>query len=150
MFLSYSLLHSGPVHMIGNMLVLWVVGRILRLRLGVKGFFFVYLVSAVGGALLFGLLTSSPQPMVGASGALFGLVGTWQYWRWSGRRRARRSLRPVLQTIAVLVALNAVVWVLQGGLLAWETHLGGFVAGWLAAALIEWKRGGPLRRRHVA
>lgn len=149
MFLSYSVLHSGPVHMIGNMLVLWVVGRILRLRLGVKGFFFVYLVSALGGALLFGVLTNSPQPMVGASGALFGLVGTWQYWRWSGRRRARRSLRPVIQTLVVLAALNAIVWVLQGGLLAWETHLGGFIAGWLAAALIEWKRGGPLDRRHI-
>lgn len=136
MFVSYSVLHSGIVHLAGNMLILWGLGRILRLRLGTAGFLAVYLLSAAGGALCFGLLSHSPQPMVGASGALFGLVGTWQYWRWSHRRRAGRSLVPVWKALAWLALLNAVFWVLLGGLLAWQTHLGGFVTGWAVAAAL--------------
>jgi len=148
MFLSYSVLHSGPVHLAGNMLVLWGLGRVLRLRTGTAGFFAVYFLSAIGGALLFGFLSNSPQPMVGASGALFGLVGAWQYWRWSRRRQAGHSLWPVWQTLAWLAGLNALFWVLLNGLLAWQTHLGGFVAGWIVAAAIDWRRGGT--RRHKA
>jgi membrane associated rhomboid family serine protease len=140
MFLSYSVLHGGITHLAGNMLVLWMLGRVLRLRLGTAGFLAVYLLSAAGGALCFGLLSQSPQPMVGASGALFGLAGTWQYWRWSRRRRAGRSLWPVWQTLAWLAGLNAVFWVLLGGLLAWQAHLGGFATGWIVAAALEWGR----------
>lgn len=140
MFLSYSLLHSGLSHLAGNMLVLWGLGRILRRHLGVIGFLAVYLLSAAGGALCFGLLTRSAQPMVGASGALFGLAGAWQYWNWSRRRRAGLSLSPVWQTLAWLAGLNAVFWVLLGGLLAWQTHLGGFLTGWGTAAAIAWSR----------
>lgn len=144
MFLSYAVLHGGLVHLAGNMLVLWGLGRILRLRLGTAGFLAIYLLSAIGGALAFGLLTRSPQPMVGASGALFGLVGAWQYWRWSRRRRAGRSLWPVWQTLAWLAGFNLLFWVLLDGLLAWQTHLGGFVTGWLAAVALDrirsWRR----------
>jgi membrane associated rhomboid family serine protease len=143
MFLSYAVLHGGMIHLAGNMLILWGLGRILRLRIGPAGFFAVYILSAVGGALCFGLLSQSPQPMVGASGALFGLVGCWQYWRWSLRRRAGRSLWPVWQALGWLVLLNAVFWVILDGLLAWETHLGGFVAGWLTAAALDWRSGQP-------
>lgn len=144
MFLSYAVLHGGLVHLAGNMLVLWGLGRILQLRLGTAGFLAIYLLSAIGGALAFGLLTRSPQPMVGASGALFGLVGAWQYWRWSRRRRAGRSLWPVWQTLAWLAGFNLLFWVLLDGLLAWQTHLGGFVTGWLAAVALDrirsWRR----------
>lgn len=142
MFLSHSVLHGGIAHLAGNMLVLWGLGRILRLRLGTWGFLTVYILSAVGGGLCFGLLSRSPQPMVGASGALFGMAGTWLYWRWSGRRRVGRSLWPVWRALAWLAGLNAVFWVLLDGLMAWETHLGGFVTGWIVAAAIEWGRSG--------
>jgi len=147
MFLSYAVLHGGLVHLAGNMLVLWGLGRILRLRLGTAGFFTVYFLSAIGGALCFGLLSHSPQPMVGASGALFGLVGAWQYWRWSALRRAGRSRAAVWKTIAWLAGLNALFWVLLGGLLAWQTHLGGFVAGWIVAAILARPLTGPRHRR---
>lgn len=146
MFLSYSLLHSGPVHVVGNMLVLWGMGKILQLRLhfSTPWFLTVYFLSGLGGGIGFGLLSQSPQPMVGASGALFGLVGAWQYWRWSRRRRAGRSLWPVWETLAGLVLLNLVFWLLMNGYLAWQTHLGGFIAGWAGAMGLDRL---PARRR---
>ena len=144
MFFSYFFLHGGPVHLAGNMLVLWGLGQILIKRMGPKRFLFLYTMSAIGGAFCFGLLSASPQPMVGASGALFGMLGAWQYWCWSALRRAGRSLWPVWKVLIGLVALNIVMWVVLQGLLAWQTHLGGFLAGWVCAATLP-----RIRRRSV-
>ncbi|MCK0104633.1 rhomboid family intramembrane serine protease [Pseudohalocynthiibacter sp. F2068] len=142
MFLSYVLLHGGLGHLIGNMISLLVLAEIAAKFISQRAFFAIYIISAVGGGLCFGLLSSSPQPMVGASGALFGLVGAWQYWRWSARQRAGRSLWPIWNTIFWLIMLNAVLWAVLGGLLAWETHLGGFITGWIGAvALARWNSG---------
>jgi membrane associated rhomboid family serine protease len=69
--------------------------------------------------------------MVGASGALFGLAGAWKAWEWREARKSGTALWHILLWLLGLAVLNLVLWVLQGGLLAWETHLGGFIAGWI-------------------
>ena len=71
--------------------------------------------------------------MVGASGALFGLAGAWKAWDWQEARAHRGPLWPIVLWVLGIALLNGVLWVAQGGLLAWEAHLGGFVAGWLWA-----------------
>lgn len=135
MFVTYAFLHAGPGHLAGNMLTLLFLGEIAEQRAGRTGLLAIYAVSAVGGGLAFGLLSNSPQPMVGASGALFGLAGAWQAWEWQDRRLAGQSLRPVLGIVAGFGLLNLLIWWAMDGQLAWETHLGGFVAGWTVAML---------------
>jgi membrane associated rhomboid family serine protease len=139
MFLSYGFLHSGPGHMIGNVLTLIVIGPPLAARFGGRGLAAIWLASILGGALAFGLLSRSPAPMVGASGAVFGLVGAWTWVQAVDARRALRSAAAVALRsagiMAVLAVLNAGMWWLLGGLLAWETHLGGYLAGFAMAAL---------------
>ncbi len=125
MFLTYSLLHAGLGHLVGNMISLALLGDKVTDRIGGRGLFWLFAVSALGGALGFGLLSHSPAPMIGASGAIFGLAGALTVW--SARRR-RQWLRVPLIVLA-LVGLNLVIWVLQAGNLAWQAHLGGFVAG---------------------
>jgi membrane associated rhomboid family serine protease len=67
--------------------------------------------------------------MVGASGALFGLAAAQVVAEVRlETRRGRQILRGLGLALALLV-LNLLVWLLQGGQLAWETHLGGFLAG---------------------
>jgi rhomboid protease GluP len=136
MFVTYAFLHSGFWHLAGNMLTLFFLGGIVEERVGRGGLAALYAVSAIGGAAVFGAMTSSPQPMVGASGALFGLAGAWQYWEWSDRRQQGLSRWPVWRIVLGLVFLNAVLWVLLRGLLAWEVHLGGFIAGWAGAVAL--------------
>ena len=131
MFLTYSMLHGGLGHLLGNMAALLALGPLITDRVSQRGFLALWLISAFGGAAVFGLLTSSPQPMVGASGALFGLAGAWKAWDWLEARRSGAALWPILLWLLGLAVLNLVLWVLQGGLLAWETHLGGFIAGWI-------------------
>jgi membrane associated rhomboid family serine protease len=74
--------------------------------------------------------------MVGASGALFGLVGALVAWDTAERRALRLTLRPVLRILVILAAMNLVLWWAMNGQLAWQTHLGGFLAGAAAAAIL--------------
>ncbi|MEM9523556.1 MAG: rhomboid family intramembrane serine protease [Pseudomonadota bacterium] len=144
MFLSYGFLHGGAGHLVVNMITLWSLGRGVVERVGPWGFLALYAASILGGALGFALLAETFQPMVGASGALFGLAGGLMAWAYVDRFTARVGLWPVARVALFLVAINvAMYWALDGQL-AWQTHLGGFVIGWIAALLIDPRPAAPL------
>jgi len=137
MFLSYGFLHGGLWHLGLNMITLWSLGRVVIERVGQLRAGLIYLLSILGGATGFWLIAETVQPMVGASGALFGLAGALVSWNYLDRFLLKQGLLPVLQTILLLIALNVVLWWVMKGQLAWETHLGGFIAGWIAALLVD-------------
>ena len=133
MFLTYSFLHSGFWHLAGNMLMLVILLQLNSDWLRGWTFVAVYVLSAFGGAIGFALLGSVLNPMVGASGALFGLVGAWRWREWVLVPDPFGRIRMALRDMGLLVGLNLITLVAQNGALAWETHLGGFVAGILGA-----------------
>lgn len=137
MFFTYSFLHGGFAHLLLNMLTLWSLGAFVINRIGTTGFWIVYIASILGGALGFGLLSESFIPMVGASGALFGLAGAILSWDYVDRFTRDRRLWPVARVVLGLLVLNLVLWWAMSGHLAWETHLGGFIAGWIVALLVD-------------
>lgn len=140
MFWTYIFLHTGPVHLIGNMLGLIWLGPTLLRKLGLGGLLTLWLLSSAGGALCFALLSTAPAPVVGASGLVFGLVGGYVALDY----QERGDLRAALAVTAGLAALNGVTMILERGVLAWETHLGGYVIG--AAVVSVMKSGGPHAR----
>ncbi len=137
MFVSYGFLHSGPVHLVVNLLTLLSLGQYILMRAGPLKFAVLYIMALVGGALGFALLASGPQPMVGASGALFGLAGAILAWDYVDRFGGELSLWPVARAVVLLILLNVVLWWAMDGLLAWQTHLGGFLVGWVVAILLD-------------
>ncbi len=143
MFLSYGFLHGGPAHLVVNMITLWSLGRPVLMRVGAGGFGLLYLAALLGGAGGFALLAPGLRPMVGASGALFGLIGGLLAWAYVDRFTFHEGLWPVLRAVLYLIALNLVLWWAMDGQLAWETHLGGFLTGWIAALLIDPRPVGP-------
>ena len=137
MFLSYAFLHGGPGHLAMNMVTLWSLGQAVVDRIGQGRFLALYLGTALGGAAGYGVLAETVRPMVGASGALFGLAGALMAWGYVDRFTARAGLWPIARIGALLVAINvAMYWALDGQL-AWQTHLGGFATGWVLALLID-------------
>lgn len=140
MFLSYSVLHGGPWHLLGNLLALGGLMRALGRRIDAGRLAVLWLGAAVAGGAAFGLISDSPRPMVGASGAIFGLAGAWMVWEAAELRAAGLSRWPVWRGLLFVVLLHPLLWVLQAGMLAWETHLGGLVAGALLARAL-----GPAR-----
>ncbi|MFM2357177.1 MAG: hypothetical protein RLZZ528_2913 [Pseudomonadota bacterium] len=137
MFLTYGFLHAGLLHFAVNMLTLFSLAPPVVQRVGVGRFLGIYVLALAGGALGYVMLSNWTAPLVGASGALFGLAGTLLSWDYSERRARGLRLTPVWRAIALLAGLNLILWYAMHGLLAWQTHLGGFVAGWLVARYLE-------------
>ena len=133
MFVTHSFLHAGLSHLLGNMIALVALANLLADRIGRLEFLALWMLSALAGAFVFGLIGPASQPMVGTSGALFGLAGLLLVREAQSRRAEGQSLRAVLFTVLGwllgLAALNLVSWWLQNGVLAWQAHLGGFLAG---------------------
>ena len=141
MFLTYGFLHAGIWHLGLNMMTLVSLGQVLIERLGQRRFMLLYTVSILGGAVGYALLSSGVQPMVGASGALFGLAAGVVAIGITDRIDSREPGRQVLRTLTLamlgLIALNVLMYYVMGGRLAWQTHLGGFLGGWLAISLLD-------------
>ena len=133
MFVTHSALHAGLSHLFGNMLALVALANLLADRIGRLEFLALWLLSALAGAFVFGLLGPASQPMVGTSGALFGLTGVLLAWEVQTRRAEGLSLPRVLAALLIwilgLALLNLACWWLQNGILAWQAHLGGLIAG---------------------
>lgn len=150
MFISYAFLHGGFLHMLFNMLILLHLGRETVERLGSFGFLATFILTAAGGAGLYALLSTSEAPMLGASGAVFGLFGTTMFWEYQRRRAAGAPLEPLWRMTVGLVVMNVVLYFLVGGMLAWQAHLGGFVTGVVLARIVTptiGHRFGPKRRK---
>jgi len=132
MFITYAFLHGGIGHLALNCVVLLSLGKLATTRVGAGRTLLVLFLSAVGGSLAFGLISPSNIPMIGASGAAFGLIGLWQAWEYGILKQSGQSLKPVISAIIALVAANFVFFYMMNGGLAWETHLGGWLVGWLS------------------
>lgn len=142
MFLTYGFLHAGISHLLFNMITLISLGRPLVEELGQGRFLLLYLLSQIGGGLGYALLTTQSAPMVGASGALFGLAGAliWMRLRYGLQDLSPgEALRDIAWPVVLLVGMNVVMYVALDGRLAWETHLGGFLVG-AAAMAVLWRR----------
>lgn len=124
--LSSAFLHEPPgsgvglLHIAFNMWALIVVGPALERSLGRLRFIAVYLVSALGGSVLFYLLAPANEPAIGASGAIFGLFGAWFV--------LARRLRLDARMIVGLIAVNLLISFTVSGI-AWQDHVGGLIAG---------------------
>jgi len=137
MFITYGFLHSGLLHLVVNMITLWSLAQAVMERVRIRGFLLLYLASLLGGGVGYTLLAPTLAPMVGASGALFGLAGGLLAWGYVDRMVFEEALWPIARAAGLLLALNLIMWWAMHGQLAWQAHLGGFISGWVTAMLID-------------
>lgn len=153
-------LHAGWIHLIGNMLFLWIFGNNVEDQMGRIPFVLFYLVSgAVATAAHVMVQPSSTVPLVGASGAIAGLMGAYLVWfPWV---RVRTVI--VLGLVPVWPRLPAapilLVWfgsqflVGNESSVAWMAHVAGFVfgivAGLIARGDSDFERSLQLQHRRI-
>jgi membrane associated rhomboid family serine protease len=144
-------LHANLVHLLGNMLFLWVFGNNIEDRLKPIGFTIFYFAAGIVATLAFTAINaSSVSPLVGASGAIAGVMGA--YLIWFPRARILSIVFPIFFFPFYLpAALVLIVWfVLQfftdphNGV-AWVAHVAGFVFGAAFAYAFRGTRG-PIAR----
>jgi membrane associated rhomboid family serine protease len=120
-------LHFGPIHLLFNMMALWVIGRDVETALGHGRFLAVYLVSLMGGSAAVMLLTAPGANVAGASGAVFGLMGALAV--------LLRRLRVPLGQVGGVIAVNLAITFLLPGISV-AGHLGGLLTGAAATAAL--------------
>jgi membrane associated rhomboid family serine protease len=133
--LTSAFTHVEILHIGFNMLALWVLGPQLEQLLGRARFIALYLLSALAGSALVYASTPVYQPTLGASGAVFGLMGALLV--------VALRMRANVSSILVWIGINAVLTNTVPNI-TWQGHLGGFVGGVLVASVIVWA---PRRRR---
>ncbi len=142
-FVTAAFLHSPQTvfHILLNMFALWSLGQYLEPMLGRARFAALYLISGIGGQVAVTLMAGSPTiaglraglddawltPVVGASGAIFGLFGALLVLN----RHLGRSSAAMYATIAI----NAAFGFFYPGI-SWQAHLGGLVTGVICAGVI--------------
>jgi membrane associated rhomboid family serine protease len=123
--LTAGFLHIGPVHLLFNMLALFVLGRDLEPVLGRVRFLAVYLVALLGGSAAVMFFGAPGVPVAGASGAVFGLMGALAVV-------LRRLNFPLSQVVGLIVVNVVISFVIPG--LSILGHLGGLAVGAAATA----------------
>ena len=151
---THMFLHAGPLHIAGNMLFLWIFGDNLEDQMGHFGFLIFYLSSGLVAAGA--QIAANPQegiPMVGASGAIAGVMGGYLLLFPKARVDVLAIIIVFIKVFTIPAWVMLGVWfVLQifggfslmgGDSVAYWAHAGGFVAGVILALPIFLRRGGP-------
>lgn len=136
-------LHGGWLHLAGNMLFLWIFGDNVELRLGRFGYLLTYLGTGVAATLFFALFVPRSQaPLIGASGAISGVLGCYFLWFPRNKVKTFIFLFPFIITTVLIPARfilgffllidNLIPFLLTRGAgvgVAHGAHIGGFLAG---------------------
>jgi membrane associated rhomboid family serine protease len=154
-------MHAGWLHIIGNMLFLWVFGDNIEDRLGHAVYLVFYLLAGIVASFIQAAMEpESVVPVLGASGAVAGVLGAYLLWF------PTATIRVVIPFfILIFIPLPIPAWIMigvwfaqnllagyaavadategAGGGVAWFAHLGGFAFG----ALVAWLAGSRPRRR---
>ncbi len=127
--LTSMFLHGGLLHIGLNMLFLWMLGPQLEYVLGHVRFAVLYVVAGLGGSIASFWFSTPNTLSVGASGAIFGLLGAYVV---VGRRLSIDTTQ-----IVGLIVINIVLGFVISGI-DWRAHLGGLVTGAAVAALFAY------------
>ncbi|MCX8281566.1 rhomboid family intramembrane serine protease [Phyllobacterium sp. 0TCS1.6C] len=154
-YVTYAFLHADIFHLGGNMLFLWVFGDNVEDALGHLKFLLFYLLCAAAGAFLHGvIIPQSEAPLIGASGAIAGIVAAYlllhprvKVWVLAFGRIPLRI--PALYPLLLWIAAQFLMLFWKGDeQVSWPAHVGGIVAGALLTLVLK-RRNVPLLDREV-
>ncbi len=123
---------SNPLHVLLNMYSVFIFGQVLEPLLGRARFVALYLVAILGGSVAVLFLGDPFTPVVGASGAFFGLMAAYFV--------VLKSIGQNSRSMVGLIAINLFIGFLIPGI-SWQGHLGGLLAGGAVASLYANTRG---------
>lgn len=138
--ITVVLTHEGFMHVFLNMLSLWMIGRSLEPLIGTGRFLLTYALSAAGGSAAVALLAFD-TPVVGASGAVFGLFGALLV--------IARHLGANMTGMLVVLGINLVLGFIPGMNVSWQSHLGGLAVGALVGLILTRTRRPEQRRTQI-
>ena len=144
MFISYGFIHSNVIHLLINVIALFLLGKILR-SLGKDNLTFLILfLSILGGATFYYLFKpNSPVPLIGANCASFGLLAFVLSEELIKRLRRKRSVTQMVYVLLIFIFAHILYFYAFSAIMPvsiiWQGHLGAFLVG-AAVALVSQKK----------
>jgi membrane associated rhomboid family serine protease len=150
--ITYQFLHAGLLHLLGNMLYLWVFGRSVESVLGFSRYLVLYLVSGIIAALTQAFMNPTGDvPMIGASGAIAGVLGAYFILKPRGNVVVLIWIFIFVRLVSLPAVILLSLWFLlqfasglsatpgEPGVAFWA-HVGGFLAGVCLVVLVRPRR----------
>ncbi|WP_325049327.1 rhomboid family intramembrane serine protease [Cryobacterium tepidiphilum] len=129
-------------HILLNMYMLWIFGQLMEQLLGRARFLSLYLICGFAGSVGVLLLAPVNTVVVGASGAIFGLMGAFLV--------IQRRLGGNTNQLLILLVINLVIGFIPGLNIAWQAHVGGLVGGALVGVIYLETRGRQRKALQIA
>ncbi|MEI5682432.1 MULTISPECIES: rhomboid family intramembrane serine protease [unclassified Mesorhizobium] len=154
-YVTYAFLHGDIFHLGGNMLFLWVFGDNVEDALGHIKYLIFYLLCAISGAVVHGLIAPDSQmPLIGASGAIAGIVAAYlilhprvKVWILAFARIPLRI--PAYITLGLWIIFQFSMLALGGeDQISWACHAGGIIAGAILVLILR-RRDVPILDREI-
>jgi membrane associated rhomboid family serine protease len=134
--LTAIFLHGGIFHILMNAYALWIFGPVVEREIGRVKFLLIFLTTGLCASAASYAFAANPQQVsVGASGAIFGVVGAFVAYNYRHRDLALATAR--LRGLVPFLILNVIFAFTLSGVIDWRAHLGGFVAGLVAGVVAE-------------
>ncbi|MEM6904978.1 MAG: rhomboid family intramembrane serine protease [Pseudomonadota bacterium] len=133
---SYQFLHAHPFHAAANITLFLLIAPALCRKIGGFRWLIIYLLSGVVGALAHAAPPGTGGLLVGASGAIYGLLGVGKLWEALYLIRTTGPWSRYLTSLFFFAGLNVVMVMVSGGAAAWMAHLGGALTGAILASLL--------------
>ncbi len=159
--LTAMFMHGGWIHLLSNMLFLWVFGGNIEDILGHLKYLSFYIICGVA-ASLFHIITNidSQIPSIGASGAIAGVMGAYVFLFPTARIKTLLILVIFIQVVRIPAIILLGYWILiqvlsglaefgskAGSGIAWFAHIGGFITGFIIIIIFRKRRKRPYLRR---
>jgi membrane associated rhomboid family serine protease len=154
---SNVLLHANIAHLIGNMLFLWVFGDNVEDAMGHARFLVFFLLCGFGGSVIHaGMYPDSEQPLIGASGAISGIIASYlmlypQVRIWGVAFNWIPIHIPAIYALGGWILVQAgQAWLGADGNIGWWAHLGGLATGAALTPLFVHRSVALFGRRHAS
>ena len=133
---SSMFLHGNIIHLLGNMLFLWVFGRNIEIKIGSFKFLIFYFLCGIFSVLTYALIEDKTMSLIGASGAISGVLGAYLILFPRNKIKTIVPIIVFLTTASIPAFVFIIIWFLiqllsigSADMIAYSSHIGGFIAG---------------------
>ncbi len=133
-FLTSMFLHSGPMHIVMNVLSLYLIGKILERLFTPSAYIAIYFITGIFGSLIY-IYISPFEWAVGASGAIFGMFGALAGFAWVHRKTMQEEFMQFMRSFGMILLLNLGLGLAMPQI-AMSAHIGGLVAGIISGIIM--------------
>ena len=135
-FVTYPFVHLSFTHAAMVLVFLLALGKMVGEVFGTLAVLVVFFVSAIVGALAYGLLLNDPTPLIGGYPAVYGLIGSYTFMMWIGLTGPSNSSFRAFRLIGILVGIQLLFGLVFGSNKDWLADIFGFGTGFAVSFLL--------------